>query len=231
MEEQRREQNIGRCDKCGMEFQYDISHTGWGYYSYAYCDKCGKTAFLQVFSQKAPEKIKKRQHMKKISEDMEQCIEQCSCGGSFKHDALPRCPTCNNTLSAEAAREYIERNAPGTKKGWQWQGNWDDLYAIVIENNMIEDNWNLYPPEPTPKRENTNFPFMFLLILCVIAGSLASRLPVILSLNSLKKTILYLFIIFIIWVFAYSSFGKWLNEFLMKRYKKVISSMESIKKR
>lgn len=144
---------IGKCDKCGVGFRYYLIHTGFGYYSYAYCDRCGKLCLLQVFSKNAPEKYKNKQHMQKISEEMDQYIEKCSCGGGFKHDASPRCPTCNSQLSAEAAREYIERNAPGTKAGWKWQGNWDELYAIVIENNMIEDNWKLYQPKLTLKEK------------------------------------------------------------------------------
>jgi hypothetical protein len=52
-----------------------------------------------------------------------------------------RCPHCWQTLSAQAAADYIEMNAPGTKKGWQWQRNWCGTYCIVIENRVVNDNF------------------------------------------------------------------------------------------
>ena len=149
MEDQEREQSIGKCDKCGVEFGYYLVHNGFNDSNYAYCDKCGKVAFLNLH-----ERDRIFGHNKRfftfipqgiIGKDMETVIKQCSCGGTFKHDASPRCPLCKNQLSAIAAKEYIEKNAlanwPKNKKRWKWQNNWDDLYAIVIENNVVRDNW------------------------------------------------------------------------------------------
>jgi hypothetical protein len=39
------------------------------------------------------------------------------------------------------ATAYIEINAPGTKKGWRWQRNWQATYCIVIENRVVNDNF------------------------------------------------------------------------------------------
>jgi hypothetical protein len=41
---------------------------------------------------------------------------------------------------AVSAREYIEKNAPETAKGWR-QKNWNGLYAIVIDDNPVRDWW------------------------------------------------------------------------------------------
>jgi hypothetical protein len=140
-----REQCIGKCDKCMVEFKYYLVHNGFNESCYAYCDSCGRTAFLWLVPSKIPEQYRnyfKRMPIgEKINGDIESFMEKCSCGGTFKHDASPRCPSCKNQLSAIAAKEYIEKNAPGTRKGWKWQNNWDDLYAIVIENNVVRDNW------------------------------------------------------------------------------------------
>lgn len=140
---------LGKCDKCGKEFNYYIIHNGFNESSYAYCNKCGKTAFFDTY--KVPKEIQwffiphARHHT--MPKELEKYIYPCDCGGSFIHDAVPRCPHCKKVLSANTAREYIEANAPGTEKGWHWQNNWTDTYAIVIEDNRINDNWKLFPPK------------------------------------------------------------------------------------
>jgi hypothetical protein len=40
------------------------------------------------------------------------------------------------------ATTYIERNAPGTAKGWRWQKSWSGVYSIVINENIVEDWWD-----------------------------------------------------------------------------------------
>jgi hypothetical protein len=72
---------------------------------------------------------------------MEQYLQPCECGGTFKEGVSPRCPACKQPLSAEAATVYIEANALGTKKGWRWQKNWHDTYCILIENRVVNDNF------------------------------------------------------------------------------------------
>jgi hypothetical protein len=154
---------IGKCDKCGVEFRYYLVHNGFNESSYAYCDTCGKVCVLWVSPPHIPEHYRKYFRKtfvpmgRNITKEMESFIEKCPCGGNFKHDASPRCPTCNGQLSAEAAREYIERNALGTKAGWKWQGNWDDIDAIVIENNIIQDSWKLFQPKLTLKEKIKSF--------------------------------------------------------------------------
>jgi hypothetical protein len=44
-------------------------------------------------------------------------------------------------LSPEAATGWIEANAAGTAKGWNWQRTWSGTYSIVIEGRMVKDNW------------------------------------------------------------------------------------------
>jgi hypothetical protein len=72
---------------------------------------------------------------------MEPYVQPCECGGSFRGGSAPRCPRCNQPLSAELAANYLERNAPGTKKGWHWQKNWSGVYCIVIESKRVDNNF------------------------------------------------------------------------------------------
>jgi hypothetical protein len=71
-----------------------------------------------------------------IDAELEPFLRPCTCQGRFKKGASPRCPTCKEALSAEYAAEYIERNAPGTAKGWRWQRDWNGLYCMAIENSI-----------------------------------------------------------------------------------------------
>jgi hypothetical protein len=77
-----------------------------------------------------------------INKACESFILACECGGHFRAGASPRCPRCNEPISAVLATEFIERNAPGTKKGWRWQRSWNGTYCIAIENKIANDNFN-----------------------------------------------------------------------------------------
>jgi hypothetical protein len=72
---------------------------------------------------------------------MEPYLEPCPCGGGFVAGSSPRCPHCNQALSAEKAADYIEPQAPGTKKGWRWQRNWHGLYCVVINGKRVNGNF------------------------------------------------------------------------------------------
>jgi hypothetical protein len=85
-----------------------------------------------------------------ICSAMEPCLQPCVCGGSFKRGSAPRCPHCNQSLSSEVATDYIERNAPGTEKGWRWQKNWSGVYCIVIEDNRVGNNFRSLSREQEP---------------------------------------------------------------------------------
>ncbi|MFH0732288.1 MAG: hypothetical protein V2A72_05140 [Candidatus Omnitrophota bacterium] len=138
-------QEIGYCDNCSKKFKFRLIHNGFNESSYAYCDKCGKTTFFYEHYLKIPNKCKwffmRKERYEKINEKLEKFIKRCSCGGKFKKSAKPRCPNCKSILSARKAANYIEKNAAGLKKGWQWYKSWNGGYAIVIEDNEISNNW------------------------------------------------------------------------------------------
>src|SRR5262249_46953663 len=122
----------------GHSFGYMMIHSGFNESAYAYCDACGRTAILDGW--KRPTGIDIRLH-EPVAPSSEALLEACSCGGRFSGSASPRCPSCQNPLSAEAAASWIEAQAPGTKQGWRWQKSWQGLYCIVIEDRVVYDNW------------------------------------------------------------------------------------------
>lgn len=134
------EANVGTCEHCREQFQYAIYHCGFGDCSYAYCELCGRTAILSMWDKGWPA-LPNCEVQQEICLAMEPRLEPCKCGGSFRKGGAPRCPHCGKTLSADLAASYIERNAPGSKKGWLWQKNWRGLYCMVVEGKRVDNNW------------------------------------------------------------------------------------------
>ena len=122
-----------------------IIHNGFNDSAYGYCESCGTVAFVGSYGDvKKPAAAPLKMHQA-ILPETEPWLEACACGGRFRANAAPRCPTCNDELSAEAATEWIEENASGTKKGWRWQRSWAGMYCIVIEDRMVENVWRSPP--------------------------------------------------------------------------------------
>src|SRR5271166_2657291 len=123
--------DIGTCDSCGRTFSYQLVHNGFNDSAFAYCDQCGCTAMLSGYHLGIPAAEKLAIHGP-VNVEAEELLTPCSCGGSFRATASPRCPHCKSALSADVARAYIEANAPGTKRGWKWQGSWSGLYCLIV---------------------------------------------------------------------------------------------------
>jgi hypothetical protein len=130
----------GQCQSCTKEFSYRLQHNGFGDSAFAYCDRCGSLASLSGWFAGIPEAA----HLKvqgPINPEAEALLAPCACGGTFRAGASPRCPHCLAPLDATAATAYIERDAPGTEKGWRWQRSWQGTYSIVVEERWVQDNW------------------------------------------------------------------------------------------
>jgi hypothetical protein len=133
------ERIVGNCEHCHETFEYRLNHCGFGDCVYAYCDSCGMAAILSLWDKRMPKLGCPTQQ--EMCAALQPYLRPCDCGGIFKRGGAPRCPHCREALSPEVATSYIERNAPGTKVGWRWQGNWSGPYCIVIEENKVEDNF------------------------------------------------------------------------------------------
>lgn len=142
-----REANTGTCEACGKLFGYYLIHSGFSDCSYAYCEKCGCTSVLMYWSwdrsPNTPKLPSGRPPQQEICANWEPYLLPCKCGGQFKKGASPRCPHCHSPLSAVRATAWIEANALGTKVGWRWQQNWHTTYCIVVDNNMVTDNYKV----------------------------------------------------------------------------------------
>lgn len=132
--------DIGACESCGHTFSYQLIHNGFNDSAFAYCERCGCEASLSCWYKDIPPGAHLKVHGP-VNPEAEAFLQPCECGGIFRANASPRCPHCNSELSPEVARSYLEVNAPGTPKGWRWQGTWFGVYSIVIENRRIKDNW------------------------------------------------------------------------------------------
>src|SRR5271169_833762 len=126
-----REQDVGICDQCHKTFGYYLIHNGFNESWYAYCDRCGATAILSLYSPRTSKLWLGKMLQGLIPPEIEPHLRPCSCGGRLIAAATPRCPHCDQSLSPVAAADWIERNAPGAKKGWRWQKDWGGLYCIV----------------------------------------------------------------------------------------------------
>jgi hypothetical protein len=131
---------LGRCEECARTFHYTLVHNGFAETAYAYCDTCGTLALLSGWYEKIPAGAPLRPRGP-IGRETEPWLQPCSCGGRFRREASPRCPHCMSPLSADAAARYIERNAPGARRGWRWQRSWLGDYCIVIEQRIVNNNW------------------------------------------------------------------------------------------
>ena len=141
--------DTGSCDSCRGKFQYQLVHNGFNDSAFAYCDACGSSALLSCWYERVPAEAKLKVHGP-VNAEAEALLERCVCGGTFRANASPRCPHCRANLSAEACRGFIEANAPGTAKGWRWQGSWDGMYSLLIEGRNVNDNWK--PPNKSLER-------------------------------------------------------------------------------
>jgi hypothetical protein len=128
----------GHCDSCHKQFDYYLIHNGFNESAYAYCDKSGEVCLLDLWRMPAGVDIIGQGL---IPESVEPFLKPCECGGSFKREAAPRCPSCNSILSALTGTKYLEANAKGTQAGWRWQQSWQGLYCIVIAGRLYKDCW------------------------------------------------------------------------------------------
>ena len=132
--------DTGLCASCGERFEYQLIHNGFNDTAFAYCDTCGMSTLLSCWYDHIPPEARLKVHGP-VNPEVERLLEPCACGGTFRAAASPRCPHCRVTLSAEASRAFIEAAAPGTAKGWRWQGTWDGVYSIIIGGKYAKDNW------------------------------------------------------------------------------------------
>jgi hypothetical protein len=126
--------NRGDCEHCHRNYNYELWHAGFGDFTYAYCDTCGLVATLDEKSGLVAQLPKVPLQCQEMDAKWEPYLRPCACGGRFRRGASPRCPYCRQPLSANYAGTHIRQNLPVVPKGWEWQGNWSDVYCLAIED-------------------------------------------------------------------------------------------------
>ena len=134
-------ETFGTCDHCSVQFPYALIHNGFNDSAYAYCDSCGTVGFISAWQSDIPKEANFRAQGP-ISPETAKLLAPCSCGGRFRLMAAPRCPSCHTELDAQGAAIWIERQALGTSKGWQWQRSWSGLYALMIGKQSTLLQWS-----------------------------------------------------------------------------------------
>jgi hypothetical protein len=123
----------GDCEHCGRYYRYSLWHCGFGDNSYAYCDQCGMLATVNYSNPDVAGFPPLTAQYQEIDESWETSLQPCGCGGRFRKGVSPRCPFCREVLSPSHAAAHLEAQAVGAK-GWRWQGNWNGVYCIAIED-------------------------------------------------------------------------------------------------
>ena len=109
-----RQNHQGTCAHCGESFAYHLIHNGFNESCYAYCAACGMTALIDtLYKDRAADGLPRH---RAITEGGERFLASCSCGGSFRAGAAPRCPHCREILSANEAASWIERQLQAQAK-------------------------------------------------------------------------------------------------------------------
>lgn len=101
------------CKSCGKDSEGEIYHMGFSDMSCMYCDSCPRVLLLKDGNLLKKNGIEwpnlqpgdegweyYNRHLLPIYEKLESLFKSCECGGHFRAWAAPRCPKCNDYLSA-----------------------------------------------------------------------------------------------------------------------------------
>ncbi|HTB95956.1 MAG TPA: hypothetical protein VK716_03040 [Terracidiphilus sp.] len=130
----------GACEHCARNYHYALLNADFGDFSYAYCDSCGIPATINLNSSFLLTMPRPAATHQVIDPAWEPFLRPCICGGHFRNGAAPRCPSCNQPLSADFAATHIEHNTIGAPRGWKWQRNWTDAYCLAMEDPQNPGN-------------------------------------------------------------------------------------------
>ena len=112
------------CKSCGSEIDGELYHQGFSDMVAIYCDSCPNVLLItdQNFFEKNGIEFPNlmpgdegwqeyNRHLLPAFEKAEALFPKCSCGGSFKYMAAPRCPKCNNYIMGQGYEDKpIYRN-------------------------------------------------------------------------------------------------------------------------
>jgi hypothetical protein len=83
--------DIGTCETCTRAFSYKLIRNGFNDSAFADCDRCGCTAAFSGYYKGVPAAAKLGIYGP-VNAEAERLLTSCSCRGSFRANASPRCP-------------------------------------------------------------------------------------------------------------------------------------------
>ena len=100
-----------QCENCSKIIKVQIFSAGFNDVGVFTCDRDSTVLTVSVFDKKLydvvgehPKGAWTEEHFKKV----EAQLINCPCGGTFKHDTLPKCPNCGALLRVRLApSEYV----------------------------------------------------------------------------------------------------------------------------
>jgi hypothetical protein len=128
----------GRCEQCGVEFEFWLFGCHYANCAYAYCSDCGATAILERYADAWPKRVP-LQAVGALGGELEDYLAPCSCGGRFSGSVAPRCPSCNTPLDPVQATSYLEARTEPGRRGW-WAKSWHNKQSGIVINGMSELN-------------------------------------------------------------------------------------------
>lgn len=134
------------CPSCRASFEYYLIHNGFNESAHGYCEECGRTVVVDLPFQDP--RFADTQEFGAVTPATEKRLPRCSCGGAFRGDAAPRCPSCRTALPAVEVGRQIEANALANRKRgwrfwqrWRWQNSWMGLYAFIVDDHRLSVDW------------------------------------------------------------------------------------------
>jgi len=128
----------GVCTACGSHFRAQLIHCAFDASSYAYCARCGTTAFCSHATWPAGVP---RSKAGPLDPEQSRFLRRCACGGYFHTHGMPRCPSCHTALDPIEAGAWIQAQTVRTSRTWSWQNSWVGQYAIVVAQAIDRDPW------------------------------------------------------------------------------------------
>jgi hypothetical protein len=132
-----------------------VIHNGFNDSCYAYCDRCGRAALIDLipflYGGAEPKPVDgSGSHAAVIGSHFERAMRPCPCGGHFRRGAAPRCPTCSAEVSPEQFGDTLKRGlwsyspqpARSGAREFVRDSLWQGIYCILFEN-CLEDWYEL----------------------------------------------------------------------------------------
>ncbi len=142
-----------KCNKCLSCFDCVYYHAGFSDQMFFYCNSCGLTNILDVYSNEMRQfrsyerfdnsKEDPELTMMKIEREVAESLPSCSCGGKFSVDAIPRCLHCTQEIEWDDFIQQIDISRIDLPKFRDVLKNkWRDRIMFIFNGKFLSNFWN-----------------------------------------------------------------------------------------